>query len=303
MTRPDDGLKSEALRAALQTALRGNTRELEQLLMRHGGLRGRGPNLKLAAAFGVEIARAPAGATKLLAQFAGDDAAPDTSRVFLPVAAAYGWTHLLRDGHEVEAAWQALAQLAGDERSPVRVGVLEALIELSLREGAADALIERASGWLEAEDRELAFSGAALVVEALGDQRVLTIVREHDRLLGYLSSVLDKIADAPRSAARSEGRRRALTSSAGTLAAVVALVRSGSRGFNWFAAECERATHPDVRAALSQALIKLTHGPHAPSGALVDSLRKTLEASAKPLRDAARVRPGTGRGRRTRMTR
>jgi hypothetical protein len=303
MTRPEDGLKSEALRAALQTALRGNSRELEQLLMRHGGLRGRGPNLKLAAAFGVEIARAPAGAIQLLDRFANDDAAPDTSRVFLPVAAAYGWAHRLRDGHDVEAAWQALAQLAGDERSPVRVGVLEALIELSLREGAADTLVERATGWLEAEDRELAFSGAALVIEALGDQRVLTIVREHDRLLSYLSSALDRIADAPRSASRSEGRRRTLTSCARTLAAVVALVRSGGRGFHWFQAECERATHPDVRAALSQALIKLSHGAHAPSGAVVDNLRKALEASAKPLRDAARVRPGTGRGRRSRMTR
>jgi hypothetical protein len=303
MTRPEDGLKSDALRAALRDALNGKTHELEQLLMRHGGQKGRGPNQKLAAAFGVEIGRVPGSVTKLLDKLGRDDAAPNTSRVFLPVAAAHGWAHRLRAGHDVEAAWAALCELAGDERSPVRVGVLEALVDLSVHEGAADALIEHAVGWLEGDNRELTFCAAALVIEALGDERVLTVVRDHESLLRYLSTMLDMIANAPRSAARSEGRRRALTSCAHTLTAVVALVRAGGRGFSWFQAECERAEHPDVRAALSQALIKLSSSSHAPSGAVIDSLRKTLEASAKPLRDAARVRPGTGRGKRSRMTR
>jgi hypothetical protein len=303
MTRPDEGLKSEALRAALKDALSGNSRQLEQLLMRHGGLRGRGPNVKLAAAFGAEVARLPGSLAPLLDKFGKDDAAPDTARVFLPVAAAHAWAQRLREGHEVEAGWAALEELAGDERSPVRVGVLDALIELSIRDGGADELIARATSWLDGENREQAFGGAGLVIEAVGDKRVLTVVRDHEALLSYLSSVLDKTADAPRSAARSEGRRRVLTSCASTLAAVVALVRSGERGFKWFQAECERATHPDVRAALSQALLKLSHVAHAPSGAVIDILRKTLEDSAKPIRDAARVRPGTGRGKRSRMTR
>jgi hypothetical protein len=302
MTRPDDGLKSDALRAALRDAIAGNSKLLEQLLMRHGGLRGR-PNSKLAAAFGAEVARLPGTLAPLLDKLGKDDAAPDTARVFLPIAAAHAWSQRLREGHEVDAAWAALEELAADERSPVRVGTLDALIEFAIRDDGADQLVGHAAVWLEHENHEQAFCGAALVIEALADKRVLTVVRDHEQLLAYLSNALEKTANATRSESRSEGRRRLLTSCASTLAAVVALVRSGERGFKWFQAECERATHPDVRAVLSQALIKLSHVAHAPSAAVIDSLRKTLEDSAKPLRDQARVRPGTGRGRRSRMTR
>jgi hypothetical protein len=283
----------------LSSAQRGDSAQLEQLLTRHGHGHGRGPNLKLAAAFGAEVARLPGAVSALLDRLGRDDAAPDDARVFLPIAAAHGWAHRLREGHDVEAAWAALAELAGDERPAVRVGTREALIELTMKD-TVETLIERARAWLELEDREIAFGAAALVIECVGDARLVTVVRDPDALFSYLSRVLEKIDEAPRAAARSDGRRRALTSIADTAAGVIARVRGGER---WFAGECERASHPDIRAALSQALLKLSRGSHAPGGAVIEQLRKTLEASAKPLRDAARVRPGSGRGRRSRMTR
>jgi len=299
----NEGFKSDALRTALSEALAGQPLRLEELLCRHGGMPSPKPNLKLAAAFGVELAELPGTLAPLLARLSGDDAAPDTARVFLPIAGAHGWAQRLRAGREVEPAWRALAELCADERSPVRVGTLDALITLATREGGPDALVERALGWLDESDRELAFGAAALVIEALGDARVLAMVRDHEALLAYLSQAIDKVANAPRSAERSEGRRRALTSLGGTLASVVALVRAGDRGMHWFEAECERAKHPDVRAALSQALRRLPNIPQAPTTSVVETLRKTLEGSAKPLRDPSRVRPGTGRGRRSRNTR
>jgi hypothetical protein len=299
----NEGLKSEALLAALTEALNGSSQRLEDLLARHGGMPGPKPNLKLAAAFGVELAELPGTLAPLLTRLSGDDSAPDQARVFLPIAGAHGWAQRLRAGREVEPAWGALCELCADERAPVRVGTLDALITLATREGGADTLVERALGWLDTDDRELAFGAAALVIEALGDARVLAMVRDQEGLLTYLSQAIDRIANAPRSAERSDGRRRALTSLGGTLAAVVALVRAGDRGMHWFQAECERAKHPDLRAALSLALRRLPSIPQAPTAAVVDALRTTLEGSAKPLRDPTRVRPGTGRGRRSRNTR
>jgi hypothetical protein len=306
MARVDEGLRSEALRAALQEALLGRAGLLEDLLARHGGLPAPLPNLKLAAAFGVEVGRSAGAVVPLLTRMAAEDVPAESPRAFLPVAAGFGWAHRLRHDHDVEPAWRGLQELSADYRTCVRVGTLEALTDLSAREGAADALVERAAIWIEDdEDREVSFGSAASVVEVLGTTRVLPIVREHEPLLAYLSTVIDKVADAPRAASRSQARGRLLMSLSGTLGAVVAWIRSADRGFLWFQAECERATHPDVRAMLSQALRRLSSVAHAPSGAVVERLRQSLEGSAKPIRDIARVRKpaGTGRGRRSRPTR
>src|SRR4051812_26304868 len=93
-----EGLKSEALRGALATALAGRTAPLEALLCRSGGGSDRRPNFRLAAAFGAELGGAPGPVARLLARFAANDAAPDTSEVFLPIAAAFGWAARLAAG-------------------------------------------------------------------------------------------------------------------------------------------------------------------------------------------------------------
>ena len=300
MARADEGLKSDALRAALDEALAGDPRRLEALLARHGSMPSPRPNLKLAQAFGAELAQREGKVAALLTRLGAHDAAPDTAEVFLPIAAAHGWAGRVREERDVEAGFAALEALCADERGPVRVGTLDALIGLAAREGAADRLVERARGWLEQEDRELCFGAAALVVEALGDARVLATLRQGEALLDYLSEVIDKVGDAPRSAERLEGRRRALTSLAQTLPRVVLGQRAGDRGQLWFQAQCERAKHPDVRRVLSDCIVKLTtQGGSA--GAV--PLRTALEQSAKPLRDPTLPRKGTGRGKQTRRTR
>jgi len=94
MKAPQLGLKSEALRAALQKALAGRDDDLLRLLAHHGGLPAPRPNFDLAAAFGVEVAAHPGDVTRLLARLAADDAAPDTAQAYLPVAAVYGYVYL-----------------------------------------------------------------------------------------------------------------------------------------------------------------------------------------------------------------
>jgi hypothetical protein len=304
MARPDEGLKSDALRAALDEARAGRVARLEDLLARHGGLPGPKPNLKLAQAFGVELGSLPGEQRALLAKLAAEDAAPDTARAYLPVAAAHGFAGRIREGHEVEASWAQLLELAADERGPVRIGVLDAFVQLAGRPGFADEMVRRGADHLEHEgQRELCFGAAALIVEALADARVLGAVRDPDTLLTYLAAVVDKISDAPRAAERSEGRRRALTSLARTVPAVVVAQRGSDRGKLWLDAECARASHPDIRRVFSDAIIRLgTQGQNL-SVTTADDLRKTLASSAKPLRDPTLVRPGTGRGSRSRRTR
>ncbi len=152
--------------------------------------------------------------------------------------------------------------------------------------------------WLEHDEREISFGASAIVLEVLSDTRVLKHVRDLDRLFAYLSAAIDLLTSATRAASRLEGFRRMHATLTKVAAAVVSHVRAG-RGADWFAGESERASDPLIRAALSDALLQLSNVPRA----TVDRLRKTLEASAKPLRDASRVRPGSGRGRRSRPIR
>jgi hypothetical protein len=305
--RGSEGLKSEALRAALQTALSrpsgAATAQLEQLLTMHGGLPGLKPNLKLAAAFGAEIAQAPGPVAALLGRWAEEIAAPGDPRAFLPVAAAHGFAQRIRAELDVEAGWSVLQQLVADERNPVRVGAIDALIHLVAHEDAADALIERTQSWLDESDRELSFGATAGALEALGDASVLAVVRDYAALLALLTRVFDELTAAPRSASRSDALRRVLRTLPMTLARVVAAGRGARGAHEWFSAECARATQPELRAALSEALQALPDVQHAPARSAIDQLRAALEGSQKPVRDAARVRPGAGRGRRSRTLR
>ncbi len=292
-----EGLRSEPLRAALREALAGRPGALEQLLVRHGGGPDPRPNLKLAAAFGDEMAAFDGQAARLLGRLAGDDSAPDAREVFLPMAAAFGWVGRLRARQELEAAWAALLDLAGDERAPVRVATQAALRAFALVAGRAGELVARASDWLAAEDREVRFGAAAVVVEVLGEHQALAGAPALSDVLASLGRVIADVADAPRSAERSDGRRRALSALPRALATAVAV--GAEEGVAWLESECTAARQPDLRGALSEAVIRV----QAHSPVLGHRVRDALAGSAKPPRDPTRIRPGAGRGKSSRRTR
>src|SRR4051795_9398985 len=137
----NEGLRSEPLRAALTAAIGGKPDALEDLLRRHGDGHGARPNLRLAAAFGAEISALPGTTSRLLDRLGSNDGAPDTPDVFLPIAAAHGWVGRLRADREVCPAGEALATLAGDDRTPVRLGTLNALASFAGRPGGGRALL------------------------------------------------------------------------------------------------------------------------------------------------------------------
>jgi hypothetical protein len=301
MSRQDEGLKSEPLRAALAAALAGRTAALEDFFARYGGGPDARPNLKLAAAFGVEMSALPAGgpAARLLTYLSAEDAAPDMPPVFLPMAAAHGWVGRLRAGLDEALAWAALAELAADERVPVRVSTHAALHAFALGKRGADDLIAHARAWLELEDREVRFGAAALIVEVFGDRRALATVGARQEALAYFTNVLGEVAASPRSAERSDARRRLLAALPRALANVVATMPDGDRGLLWLEAECEAAKQPDLRQALSATVGRVQEE----SSIMGQRARKALEGSAKPPRDPTRRRPGVARGRDSRRTR
>jgi hypothetical protein len=293
---PVDGLKSEPLRRALAAALAGKPNDLETWLCRYGlGAEPR-PNLRLAAALAAELAAAP-GAPRLLARFATSDAAPDTPEVFLPIAAAYGFAARIAAGRDQREGWQTLGELAGDERAPVRVGTREALLAHALRPGGGAELLSAAVDWLQHNDRELRYGATGVALEVLSDRRVVATIGSPQPLLDFLTAVIDEAAAAPRSAERSDARRRLLLSLPAACGAAVVTIRGGDLGAAWLEGECTRARQPDVRRALSDAILKLRHVAPGPGAETIQRLRSALEGSAKPPRDPTRRRPGTDRGR------
>jgi hypothetical protein len=302
MTAGPGPKNEQPLKDALYAALAGRPFALEDLFKRHGGGPDPRPNLKLGAAFGEEIAAlesdvAPA---RLLARLGGDDAAPDTFEVFFPMAAAFGWVGRLRARRDVEAAWDALRELAGDERAPVRLATLAALRAHALTKDGSGEMVKRATSWLEEGDerisREVLYGATAVVVEVLGERQPLANVRALPLAFTFLERAVDAAATAPRSAERSDGRRRLLAALPRTLATVAAV--AGDAGVEWLERICAEAKQPGVRAALSDAVVRV----QAADGVLGQRVRKTLEGSAKPPRDPTRRRKGAGRGKASRAT-
>jgi hypothetical protein len=298
-----EGFRSDAMRAALEAAIAGRPAALEELLCRHGGGHDRPPNFRLAAAFGAEVASAAGDVARMLGLLGEDDAAPDTARVFLPVAAAFGWVARVREGRDERAAWSALAELAADERTPVRLGTREALASLAAEHAGAGALIREARGWLEDEDRERRFGAAAVVVELLGERQILAAAGEPEPILDYLAAAMDSVASAPRAAERSEARRRLLLGLPRTLAMVALHHAAGDVGPDWLEGICADARQPDLREALSAAIVRLGAKGRGEGGPMADRLRLALKGSAKPPRDPTRIRPGANRGRSSRRVR
>lgn len=263
MNLADDGIHSEPLRAALAAALAGKPERLEELLCRFGGGPDRRPNLRLAAALGADLSALPdsamSSAAGLLDRFGGDEAAPDSPRVFLPMAAAHGWVALLRANRDTHRAWEAVGGLAADERTPVRLAVIDALTTFAVTHpSGARALVDHALGWLDADDRDARFAAAALVIDVLGERQVGAALRDHHpQLLAYLGRVLEEITGAPRAAERLESRRRLLSALPNSLATAVVAASTGDLGPAWMESVCDQTTHPDVREALSDTLVRL----------------------------------------------
>jgi hypothetical protein len=281
----------------LTLAIGGDAKELAFWMARFGGQPGPRWSTALASGFGAEAASHGDRALRVLALFARNDAAPDTSEVFLPMAAAHGYTHLIARERAVNASWAALFELAADERAPVRLATGAALIELCAKKGS-DRLALEAEGWLAHEDRELRWGAMAVACDVLADRRALDALEDRERWLTLLAALLDDVADAPRAAERSDARRRVTAALPAPIALAAQSFRGTPSGVAWLEEQCRRATQVDVRHLLDHALSLLKKRGASEKVETLQALHAALASSAKPPRDPARIREGlTGRGK------
>ena len=292
----NEGLGSAELKQKLTIAIAGRPAELAFWLTRFGSMPSTRPNLGLASGFGAEIAAHGDRALRVLAYLGANIASPDTAEVFLPIAAAYGYTALIRRKVSVRAAWEAVFGLAADERTPVQLAMITALTDLAAST-TPDALIAEVDAWIGHEDRDERWSALMVAVSVLSERHVMEAITDRAGWLDRLSRILTDIGDAPRAAERSEGRRRLLAALAPAIALVAASFRASPNGVEWLEAECARATQVDVRNALSAAIDQLRKRGSSEKVEVLEALRAALASSAKPDRHAARRKEGTNRGK------
>jgi hypothetical protein len=301
------GLKSEAIKGALDKALRGRLDELQGLLAHHGNMPSPRPNLELAAAFGVEIASQTRDVTSLLTTLAATNAEADTADIFVPIAAGYGWVALIRESPDNQIAWDAVHEFLADERAPVCVGIRDALVRHCGYPYQSDRLMAQALRWMDEDGQDTQFGVAALLVEIFAKKTIITKLADPSRLQEFLSRALAAVGDAPRSASRWESYRRLLAALPPAIAAYVASAGAGSvlahAAHDWLKNECTIAREVSVRGLLSESIIQLRAPSRGQAARQVDALHAALAAGTKITRRTMRRRPGQARGKLSRQTR
>lgn len=276
-------LKSEQLRSALDRYLASGDRLVFSLLTRHGGLPGPKPNHELAAAFASELLTRRRDADRVLRELIDGDA--DTVRaslpsVFLPVVAAHAFAARLVAGLDARGSAAALSDLASDVRKVVRDGVVAALVASSAR-----------LDLLQVPELREGFLAKSVLLEALSMRVVCDRVTSPDELVALLDAAATEVVDAPRSAERSQGRRRLLEALGEALPSFFRFpeVRTWLVG----AAKTES---PELREALERAVSAVQR--QGASNADLDPVRAALDDSAPKRRDPLSYKgPTRGRGR------
>lgn len=276
-------LKSEQLRAALDRYVASGDRLVFSLLTRHGGLPGPKPNHELAAAFAGELLARRRDADRVLRELLDGDA--DTVRatlpsVFLPVVGAHALAARLVAGVDARRSAAALSELASDVRKVVRDGVVAALVGASAR-----------LDLLSVPELREGFLSKSVLLEALSHRAACDRVSRPDELVSLLDAAACEIVDAPRSAERSQGRRRLLEALGETVPVFFRFPEVRA----WLG-DAARTESPELRAALEQAVSTVQR--QGASNAELDPVRAALDASAPKRRDPLSYKgPTRGRGR------
>jgi hypothetical protein len=287
-----EGLRNDALLAALKDALAGRPQKLHAQLEILSGLPGTRVNTALASAFATECARAGAPADRVafeMARLAPDVAPGGSPREFLPVCGVLALA--ARAALEPELRAEVLAHLhdaAEDPRFRVRDAVPPALARIG--EKLPDALAADVATWTDG------YHQAAAVLLALSDPRWLSALKDQAAVLARLDEAFALARDAPRSAVRWPGWK-ALADALGTAPGAVA-ARFGVPVFDLLASWA-KVEMPELREAIEKNLrSKALAGRH---GAEIERVRAALGASAPVPRDPTILVQGMrGRGKKRR---
>ncbi len=282
-----DGLKNEAIIAALDEAIGGKHDRLYKQLAIASGLPGTRMNVLLAQGFATECARRGKVTDKLLFHLATLDAelAPGaTPMEFFPVC---GVLALGARAASDAAVRKKVVPMFHDLAEDLRFRVREA-VPLALARIGGDALVHEMASWTDG------YFQAAAVLNGMADSRWLDTLEDEEAVIERLDEAYELARNAPRSAVRYPGHKalvEALSTAPGHIA-----VRFGVPIFDRLAAWSDTAM-PELREAIAKNL-KAHKGRHS---ADIERVRGALEASLTPPRDPTRIIPGMrGRGKKRR---
>jgi hypothetical protein len=267
-------LVKEQLEQALKTEADDT---LSALLVRHSHLPSPRPNYTLAGTVSRMILPVPH-MQRLLNRWErilDEDLTNGSAELYLLIVSAHIYTlALLNKKGPVKQAWDKLQLMAQDSRHVVRHGVVTALVAMvENSEERALVLLDQAEHWTDG------FLQASVMFETLAETTVLSQVKDGSKLEKRLDEATDLIEDAPRSAERSQGRRRLLEVMAETLPVFTPRFPSL---LDWMVVRCA-TKQPELRTMWEEVLIRLEK-TSIPSANL-DPVRQALDASVPPRRD------------------
>ena len=286
--RHDEILRNDALRVALESAVRGAPAKFFGELTRHGRMPGPRPNLDLAIAVGANLATRDEPVIPLALQMADIDVDVDAPELFLSMVAAYVIVARIRAGKEAKSGWQLLFEMTDDERGQVRLAIIDALSR-DARQGNADALLVSLEPWMNK------FSSTAIVLDVFSEHHVVTQIHNAEAFIARLDDAVRVIEDAPRAAERQLPYRRMIDA----FPRVISAAAPSVRGVREWALERAQSPNRVLRAAFETVIAHLRKDGQAMSTFI--AVGKTLDDNAPPRRDPTAAKVGTRkRGRKAR---
>lgn len=266
--------KTSKLEAAIDLAIAGGgIHALLDVLTRSSNLPGTRPNLDFARVAGLAIASRRAKADALVRALLSAEGE------FPVIVAAHVFAERALAGYDVRGSMQALHDLAEEPRHLVRMGIVAALRAVMV--GKGDEVLRELSSWTDG------YLHAHVVLAAMADREVLDRLRSPEEVLARLEEAFVLADVSPRAAERSQGLRSLRE---GFPAEVAVLAARFPEVVTWVEGKTV-VQRPETREVIAQVIAALRKSGLKNAEAL--RLSTALEASAKPLRDAARVVHGT----------
>lgn len=270
-----EGIRSARIEAALSRAVAaGETAELFDLLGRSSGLPGPRPNVDLGDAVAVALAVRTRGADATVRALAASESE------FHAVCGALALGARWAAGIDAKPSADRLQQLAEDARRHVRGAVVRAVRKYVERHGARG--LEELSAWTDG------YLQAHVVLDALADRAVLAALPEAEPVLARLDEAFDLADRSPRADERSEGVRTLRRELPRQLSVIAARF---PEAVAWLSARATSTSRPESRDVVEEAIRALRKSATALSE--TDRLSASLQASAPPPRDPARIVHGT----------
>jgi hypothetical protein len=258
------------------------------LLARMGNLPSPRPNLDLAMAIGDELRGRGRAADALVREMGSldDQHAPgNRPEVFMIYVAAHVYGSRLIAGTDKQGSWQALSELAGDPRKPVRDGVISALVRFGgARPENADVLVATFATWTDG------LLQGSVALSVLMDRAVCDQIRDEAGVASRVQECAERILNASRAEERSQGRRRLIEVMGETIPSLSLRFPAVFDGLIVLA----QNPSPELRTLLEASLEGLVKG--GAKAERLGELRTAIDGSRPQLRDPTHYR-GTTRGR------